>query len=317
MRRRSLLKTLAAGTALAASPAWLRRAFAGEACSPQEGLAVAASAYRRAQQAGKPLLVFVIPEDKQLRWERGDRFGELLNWAEPEAMAALAMCELVCARMADLRRLLPTLDDREPAMVLVETDAIPARLTALDLPASEPRAPEPEWDESLSPAEYQTLRMEARRRETDWVDRRIARMGQVVREAIAKDAQAIARRARQAEVRLTPDQLERVRKLTASPSDGDPELVLRGAALVALEASRAAPKQAEQLTALLASAATVRIRRSPVPGSRWANSSGCGTTLEGDDDRSLMVACGMGHVPDKSRRFLYFFSKSPMDLPEQ
>jgi hypothetical protein len=51
-----------------------------------------------------------------------------------------------------------------------------------------------------------------------------------------------------------------------------------------------------------------RLSRKPPRGSRWAQSSGCGTQVEGDDD-GIGVACGMGHVPKKSARFLYFFAK--------
>jgi len=57
-------------------------------------------------------------------------------------------------------------------------------------------------------------------------------------------------------------------------------------------------------------AAEVRARlvKRPVPGSRWAVATGCGTTVEGDDN-PMRVKCGMGHVPALSQRFLYFFTK--------
>jgi hypothetical protein len=60
---------------------------------------------------------------------------------------------------------------------------------------------------------------------------------------------------------------------------------------------------------LAARAADVRtrIKNGPPAGAHWARSSGCGMTIEGVEQR-LMVACGMGHVPEQSRRFLYFFS---------
>ena len=44
-----------------------------------------------------------------------------------------------------------------------------------------------------------------------------------------------------------------------------------------------------------------------MPGSHWAHASGCATTIEGIRN-TAMIGCGMGHVPDKSRRFLYFFT---------
>ncbi|EYF01476.1 hypothetical protein [Chondromyces apiculatus] len=61
---------------------------------------------------------------------------------------------------------------------------------------------------------------------------------------------------------------------------------------------------------LEARAASVRARmvRQPPSGARWARASGCGTTIEGEENRGPRVACGMGHVPEKSGRFLYFFT---------
>lgn len=44
----------------------------------------------------------------------------------------------------------------------------------------------------------------------------------------------------------------------------------------------------------------------PPTGTRWARSRGCGVNIEGEPP--AMVGCGMGHVPAKSERFLYFFS---------
>ena len=55
-----------------------------------------------------------------------------------------------------------------------------------------------------------------------------------------------------------------------------------------------------------------RLVKRRIPGSHWANASGCGTEVEGDQDSEGMhVACGMGHVPSKSSRFLYLYAKTP------
>jgi hypothetical protein len=53
-----------------------------------------------------------------------------------------------------------------------------------------------------------------------------------------------------------------------------------------------------------------RLTKKRVPGSHWADASGCGTHVEGDDN-TLMPACGMGHVPSKSSRFLYLYTQTP------
>ena len=62
--------------------------------------------------------------------------------------------------------------------------------------------------------------------------------------------------------------------------------------------------------ALVIEALAERVRtqyvRREIPGSRWGRGSGCGTQIEGETPR--LVGCGMGHVPQLSRRFLFFFS---------
>jgi hypothetical protein len=60
--------------------------------------------------------------------------------------------------------------------------------------------------------------------------------------------------------------------------------------------------------AVLAAEARRTLRLSPPPGARWANSSGCGMQIEGEADNG--IDCGMGHVPARSQRFLYFFARS-------
>jgi hypothetical protein len=52
-----------------------------------------------------------------------------------------------------------------------------------------------------------------------------------------------------------------------------------------------------------------RLKVGPPPGAHWARSSGCGVMVEGAKD-NIAFGCGMGHVPAKSRRFLYFFANN-------
>jgi hypothetical protein len=91
------------------------------------------------------------------------------------------------------------------------------------------------------------------------------------------------------------------------------------------------PLPAER-THALAERAKTKLRDRPPPGAHWASSSGCGTSIEqtpeekAAEERELeqqlargiiamktmvSVGCGMGHVPEKSSRFLYLFSKPP------
>ena len=55
-----------------------------------------------------------------------------------------------------------------------------------------------------------------------------------------------------------------------------------------------------------------KLRDKAPPGTHWARSTGCGHIIEGVEDR-MMVACGMGHVPVKSQRFLYFYTLPSSD----
>lgn len=47
--------------------------------------------------------------------------------------------------------------------------------------------------------------------------------------------------------------------------------------------------------------------RAPPPGAAWANSWGCGVEIEGGEPSGIM--CGMGHVPARATRFLYFYAE--------
>lgn len=50
-----------------------------------------------------------------------------------------------------------------------------------------------------------------------------------------------------------------------------------------------------------------RLRDKPLAGAPWARTDGCGSIIEGIREHAN-VGCGMGFVPDLSKRFLYFFS---------
>ena len=60
-----------------------------------------------------------------------------------------------------------------------------------------------------------------------------------------------------------------------------------------------------------------------IPGSRWGSSGGCGThysspdPLEKEGDVRAMYACGMGHVNQRSSRFLDFLTHDPQNPVEE
>jgi hypothetical protein len=94
------------------------------------------------------------------------------------------------------------------------------------------------------------------------------------------------------------------------------------------------PANAGEVPALMASVKK-KLVDEPPPGSHWGNASGCGPTRveptaeekaraarEEEEARKKGIftskvivgyGCGMGHIPAKSSRFLYFFAKIPAE----
>jgi hypothetical protein len=235
MKRREFFRTAAAAAAVASWPSLVRRAFADTSCAPRSPAgATFAGAYRRAQRAGKPLLVLVVPSADGEKYDRGHLLGELLNNATDEHMAALATAEVVCATMDDVRLLVPSAGAGEPLLLLVGTDRVPP-------PIARFADALPKWEWRDDDAKANAV-----------IDRRVALLGDWI-----------------------------VQQLPV-PADAD--------------------------AAALAKRAKRELRLVPPAGARWARSSGCGTEIEGEDDQAL-VACGMGHTPSKSWRFLYLFAR--------
>lgn len=277
MNRRGFLAASAAVVAAASWPSWLQDALAAPA---HDGLATLSTAWRRAQQSGKALLVLVIP-DEASKWDRGRVFGELLNHADAGTMAALATVEVVCARMADVRVLIPQAPPGEPLMLLAETDRLPADVVAIDpaLATSSPtRGGSPDGD--------------------DAVDRRIAVLSAAVRAPLLR---LLPRHAAQVAAAVGPAvAAERVAAFTSLPPDAADAVA---ALLWHAYGDEAVP--------LLAEAAIARLRTGRVPGGRWAQSYGCGVHYEdAEPGEGYAIGCGMGFVPEKSTRFLAFWNET-------
>jgi hypothetical protein len=304
MKRRHFLSAAAFSLGSLAWPDWLRQAFADPACGDDRYLAAVSGGFRRAHLAGKPLLCLVIPKDDTARYERGHAFGEVLNHGSDEDLAPLALCEVVCAPMAALRRIVPAAGEGEPLMVLVDTAATPAtgvRLSA-ELPKDEPfdrfavGNDEKDWRKAME---------EGQRREEAAIARRIDTLGRLLRTGIT--GASLQQRVAQARAALPKELLDRVERDIAKGGPPVPELVHPAAALWAQAALAARGKRRAEVVHALAEAVRGRLVQAPIPGSRWARASGCGLDIEGETGVAL-VACGMGHVPEKSQRFLYFFA---------
>jgi hypothetical protein len=275
MNRRDLNRILMIGTALAGGwPAWLRRAFgadSGPACQAPAGpegelrwRRIVAAAYRRAQQAGKPLLAFVVPAlDEETAggydnlWLRGRGFGELLTHGNDEVLATLALAEVVCAPMSALRALAPDLGG-EPLMVLIEATGA-AR--ALDAHLPDGRIGNVRLDRA--PGDWEVIFAEQRQAEDECMEARIAVLSHLLHRGLRATPRMLLERAAQARARLgsqppgLPDEAGQAHLYRVSP--------------ILLASAVAQPERERQLTIQrIADAARFVLCRRRVPGSRWA-----------------------------------------------
>jgi hypothetical protein len=313
MERRRFLGSSVAGAALVALPAWLRRAFAEDpnACplergrgtdAPSGGLEELFEGYRRAQRAGKPLLVLVIPPDASRRWTHGHAFGELLNSGTPRQLAPLALCEVTCARLVDLRRLVAAPLGDQPTFVVVETDAVPARVQAARVPI-EARELFFHQADSWEPGHDRT---------DDGVAPRVARLATALEKPLlgGDDPSVLARRVDQAHAHLGALELGSTELALAAGHAPPPAQTDRAAALVAAAAVRAPQPLAKELWTALGHSIVPRLVNRPPLGARWANEEGCATEVEDlPEDEQATIGCGMGYVPERSQRFLYFYAR--------
>ena len=290
MHRRKFLATVALGAGATAVPVWLSRAFRlderdCEADPIDLGeLPVQISDPGRCLPGGehspqKPQLVLVIPADRQAQWLRGQAFGELLNHGSDAQLAPLACFEVLCRSTGD------KLD--EPLMLLL--DPTSGARVRLDAPlAVDPHDPYP------PPGRDEEAR----------IDARIAALAGLL--AGAADGPALTAQACRERAGLPPADLRRLDELPASLGELQPSDVDRAPATTMLAARTAEPEVREHLTALLAAAVRARLCAGPIDGTPWARATGCGVRVEGDD-RPSGIMCGMGHTPERSRRFLKFY----------
>jgi hypothetical protein len=287
MKRRAFLGTAAASFAAAAWPGWIRRAFADAAITQPGKLGVSmAQALGHARATGRPLLVLVVPADDAQKWERGHAFGEWINHGSVEQRWPLALADVVCAPIAELG--MPP-EKNEPLMVLVE-------------PTGEARTLRGKLDEVLHPPIY--VGANPPRFDDDAIiAQRIAKLADLGQQAIAPDLATLERRKREAWQAICPDgQPCPTRSARFVPAD------------LALQAAAAPEAERRSIHRKLGDHVDATIKRVAPAGSHWADASGCGMRIEDEkEDGMMIVGCGMGHVPEKSQRFLYLYAKTPRE----
>jgi hypothetical protein len=280
MHRRDLNRILMLGTALAGGwPVWLRRAFGAESgrAAPlpdgQEGAMrwrrIVTGAHRRAQQAGKPLLVLVVPgaadeegRGFERRWDRGRAFGELLGHGDDEALATLALAEVVCAPMSALEGLAPGLRG-EPLMVLIETDVVPAQARALDVELPHRRDDAPAVD-AASPSDWGVyLREEPAPPEAS---ERVEAVARLLHQGLRATPRMLLERAAQARSRL------RSAGTVDLSGDAGPAQLHQMSALLLAAAVGLPERERQHAIGRIADAARFVLCRRRFPGSLWSSS---------------------------------------------
>jgi hypothetical protein len=292
MDRREFLNA-AAG---AAATAWLGHYFLGRPAwaGDEEVLAMGdvAEAYRRAKDLGKPLLVLVIPQQDDRKHDRGQVFGALLNHGGAGVYLDLALCEIVCATMADVAAQVKGVKIvGEPLMVLVETGGAEPRATAID--------PQIGYDE---PSPWK----DGREKVDAFVKDRLDKVSEALRQGLLPAPGSLAERARLAEAKLPADEAKALRDAVRKGTPPQAKALDRGAAIARHLAEDPEARRPQVLEAL-AAAAQKRVTGAPPAGAKWAKSSGCGVSVEGGP--GVLVGCGMGYVPKISERFLWFFTQ--------
>ncbi len=301
MNRRHFIQGTGLGLAVLSLPGWLQACSGGSGVGtgdegPLEGKPKSgAEAFALAKRNGRPLLVFVVPSDTRLRWERGSDIGVYLNRVDDEGMADLSLCGLWCATLAEIRSDFAravNIDDATIA-ILIETERGDSALVSGEQSPDEISLSERVEDYGLAgKAKARTEMLRSR-----------------LHALIAPDKDTLHRRAEQARAKFLP-RADRYR--LGAMNDGDLPTaahVKRVPAWVRWRAEDLGQEQRAGLISMLAVEACRRWRSEPPPRSRWGKSTGCGIEYEDTWFTWKTAQCGAGYTPAYSARFLSFFSE--------
>lgn len=306
MLRRKFFGTLAVGLGATALPVWLSRSFGlrGETCpditdddapTPVPADPPRAHCGTTAGVVAKPILVLVIPADHQpSQWDRGQAFGEILNHGSDAQRGMFALFDVVCRRVDQLAADVRVVVKDEPLMVVLDPF-----VAAPILPLTAKLPPHPEYDR-WNGGDWQTL---AAAEETA-IQQRMDVLTDLLH--LAASPQNLGVHAARERAALSCDEAALFADLPESLDRLTPALVDRAAAMTMLAARGADEDTRARLWALLAAAARIRLVDRPIGGAPWARGGGCGVQVEGESSHGM--ACGMGHVPAKSTRFLKFYA---------
>lgn len=296
------LAGLAASLPLAASFSWL-----------WPGRRAGKPATFTAATASRPQLMVILPEDSVQQYQLGHALGEYLNYGADEALAPLAAVELSCIAASEIDLPATATGAGPLALLLIAGDW--RRLVRFALP-----------DDDVMGHANRSIAERV-------IDERIVIVGSAVARAVMDDDDRV--------IGLDPRMLaharmhEIARRACAGYAiddwrtddsgfgyldgvDDEAKGEPRARALTPDEATHFAPALLAlamrlkgiaymSLMSTLAEVARRRVVRGEVPGAEWATSGACGTVFENRETR-VGYACGMGHVPARSKRFLHFYT---------
>jgi hypothetical protein len=305
MRRREFLTTTVIGTTMAMLHPWVRHGLAfTPAWCVEDQASVVRAALDRARHDGKPLIVFVVPENEEIRGDRASSFATLIDLGPDRALAILALGEVVCAPLTAVRCVVPDAPletgEAPPSMLVVEAKLPPTTVIPHDL------HDRPPWQQCLRPVpadEAACLRRETRR----YCERLVAPLRRTLL------GPGLRRRARWNARVLGPEAETRVRAaMPAGVASLPPPLVDAAAPLLFASAVEHGDRRSrDHAITALAAAARRRLRDRPPPGARWVRAEGCNDfAYRGADDEVGSMGCGLASVPHLAARFLVFATRS-------
>lgn len=245
----------------------------------------------RADALGKPLLLIALGASQ---WKLGQAFGAWVQHAPPHIATALSLVELAVATPVELQELAGGDLDLHAILALVRGEPGARRVEKRTT-----KIGELETEEELD-------------RVIGELNRHFVELLTAGHPRTDRDSQHTAP--------LTPSSLERLASGSRAASgceppslDELPSLPLveldRHAAPIALAAAKLPwhdDARRVEVYRLLAQAARARLVLGPITDRPWATYAGCGLNIDGEQPE--LVGCGMGHVPEKARRFLYLYT---------
>jgi hypothetical protein len=311
--RRELL--LASALGACAPLVWLAEALGFQEPSPakrkEKRRDLLRAAARRARDEVRPLLVLLLPSDRNARADRGYALARWLTSAEPADRLDLGLVELACAEARGVKAVFgPVPLHHEPSLLWIDVETF-----------EQEGAPAPRVS-YFGPALESFASLMQRERRGDAVDchspwelhlDHMRRLARALREALSAPERSLEQLSSRVVARLDEASHQRLERWIAEDHFVEPALLRRATALIRARRSALPAERADALEQRLALAVASALGSARIPGSAWARSEGCGTEIEAPVCEEELwvgrVACGIAMVPEQARRFLWFWSE--------